>query len=219
MLLKDQISQLNVQFAAQLPEMILNAFGRSIEDLASARIGEDALGIGDRAPDFALPDCEGREVKLSELLKRGPIVLSFQRGGWCPYCSLELRALNQLTVMHPDLNATIVGVTPELPMNAVKTRDRNQLSFDLLIDSENRLASAFGLTFVLQEELRPIYSQLNINLAELNGDLSYQLPIPATYVIGRDKIIRYAFTDSNYMNRAEPDEIAGVLRQLTCDFI
>lgn len=206
-LLRDEIASLNTQFASQLPAEVLQTFAGSIEDLMRKGIGSTSLKVGDRAPNFTLANADGRSIALSSLLSQGPVVISFQRGAWCPYCSLELRAWNRSFQSVLAAGASIVAITPEIAEEAAKTRSKNEVPFEVLVDAANSVAREFGLVFELQQNLRPIYAQLGADLQKINGDSSFTLPIPATYVIGRDGIVKFAHVDPNYMNRAEPSEI------------
>ena len=210
-LLKDEIASLNTQFASQLPVEVLQTFAGSIQALMEKGVGTESLKVGDLAPNFTLPNVDGRPIALSTLLRQGPVVISFQRGGWCPYCSLELKAWSRSFHNVLEAGASIVAITPEVAEEAEKTKNKNEVSFEVLVDSANTVARKFGLVFELQQNLRPIYAQLGADLEKVNGDSSFTLPIPATYVIGQDSIIKFAHVDPNYMNRAEPKEILNTL--------
>jgi peroxiredoxin len=198
----------------KVPPEIREAMRRADLDLAGSGIAERALKAGDLAPDFVLPDALGGQVRLSTLLAKGNVVLSFYRGGWCPYCNLELRALQLALPAFLQLGATLVAVSPQTPDASLSTAEKNALAFPVLSDANSRVARAFGVAFDLSDELRPIYARFGHALPDVNGDASWQLPIPATYVIGRDGVITLAFVDVDYRNRLEPADIVATLRAM-----
>jgi peroxiredoxin len=183
-------------------------------ELAASGIAERSLKPGDRAPDFNLPDTRGGYVRLKDLLAAGPVVLSFYRGGWCPYCNLELRALQQVLPEITRLGAKLVAVSPQTPDETLSTTEKNALSFSVLSDIGSTAAKSFGIAYDLAEELRPLYARSGHALPEKNGDGSWLLPIPATYVIDTDGTVALAFVDVDYRNRLEPAEILAALQTL-----
>lgn len=188
------------------------AIDKGIEDLKAGRVGVGHLKVGATAPEFELPNALGEPVRLSELLRQGPVVLSFFRGGWCSYCNIELRALQRhLTDIH-DLGAELIAVTPELPDETVTTVEKLALGYPVLSDSGNRVARAFGLVMTVVEALRPLYARMGIELPARNGDDSFELPLPGTFVIDRNGTILQAFVDPDYRNRVEPSVILETLR-------
>src|SRR6266404_8192805 len=158
---------------------------RADMELAASGISQHALKAGDRVPDFRLPDARGDYVRLCDLLAKGPVVLSFYRGGWCPYCNLELRALQKVLPQITALGAQLVAISSQTPDESLSTAEKNELAFPVLSDVGSATAKAFGIAFDLAEELRPIYARFGHALPDKNGDESRVLPIPATYVIDR----------------------------------
>lgn len=183
MSLKDELDAFRSEFMTKVSPEIRQAMTRADTELAAAGITKHALKAGDPAPDFRLPDARGCQVRFRDLLAKGPVVVSFYRGGWCPYCNLELRALQNALPEIKQLGAQLVAISPQTPD--------------------------------LTEELRPIYSRLGHALPDKNGDDSWILPIPATYVIDKDGIVALAFVDVDYRNRLEPAEIVATLKTLS----
>lgn len=214
MSLKTELESFRADFMGKVPEAIRDAMARADLDLANSGLLESTLKAGDRAPDFNLPDARGGNVKLSTLLEQGSVVLSFYRGGWCPYCNLELRALQQALPDFNRLGASLVAISPQQPDESLSTIEKNALAFPVLSDSGSTVARAFGISFDLAETLRPIYTQFGHALPAVNGDDSWQLPIPATYVIAQDGTIALAFVDVDYRNRLEPADILSTLTAL-----
>jgi peroxiredoxin len=214
-LLKAELDAFRSEFMAQAPAEVRDAMGRADMELAASGITQRAWKAGDRAPDFCLPDARGGYVSLNGLLTAGPVALSFYRGGWCPYCNLELRALQQALPEITRLGARLVAVSPQTPHESLSTAKKNALAFPVLSDAGSATARSFGIAYDLAEELRPIYAHFGHDLPDKNGDESWVLPIPATYVIDRDGTIALAFVDVDYRNRLEPAEILTALQSLS----
>lgn len=214
MTLKEELDAFRAEFMAKASPEIRDAMTRADTELAAAGITSHALKAGDRAPDFRLPDVRGGSVQLKGLLAKGSAVVSFYRGGWCPYCNLELRALQSALPEIRRLGAELVAISPQTPDESLSTAEKNNLSFAVLSDIGSLTAKAYGIAFDLAEELRPIYSREGHALPDKNGDNSWVLPIPATYVIDKDGIIALAFVDVDYRKRLEPAEIIAALQAL-----
>lgn len=212
--LAEQTEKAANEFIAALSEDARKIVGKNFEKLLASDIAKDAVNVGDKAPDFSLPNVKGGNIRLSEALKKGPVVLSFYRGGWCPFCNLEFRALQEHLPEMKTLGATLIGVSPETPDNSLSTIEKHQLKFDVLSDVGNVVAREYGLIMTVYEEVRPLYLEWGINLPESNGNDSYELPVPATYVIDTDGIIRAAHVDKDYTKRMEPADIVAALRAI-----
>lgn len=182
--------------------------------LASGQAGR-AIGVGDVAPAFTLQDQEGRSVRSEDLLARGALVVSFYRGVWCPYCNLELQALNAALAQITAHGATLVAISPQTAVNSRRSVRDNRLEFPVLGDPGNQVAAAYGLRFTLPDELVALYRQLHNELPDFNGDASWTLPMPARYVIGQDGRVRYAEVSPDYTQRPDPDELLPVLARTT----
>jgi peroxiredoxin len=214
MSLKAELDTFRSGFMASVAPEIRDAMVRADMELATSGIAQRALKAGDRVPDFGVPDTHGGYVRLYRLRATGPVVLSFYRGGWCPYCSLELRALQQALPEITRLGATLVAVSPLTPEESLSTAEKNALAFPVLSDAGSAAAKSFGIAYDLAEELRPIYARFGHALPDKNGDQSWVLPIPATYVISTDGVIALAYVDVDYRNRLEPAEILTALQSL-----
>lgn len=212
--LQERIAEYEITKRERVPAEVLSVMDRTTRDLAATGIAAASRQAGDRAPAFELDNHLGERRTLSALLADGPLVLSFYRGGWCPYCNLELQALQAALPQIQAAGAQLVAVSPELPDKSLSTRERNELAFEVLHDAGNRVAASFGLVFTLAEELRPIYDSFGLDLPDYNGDDSFTLPMPATYVIGRDAGIHYAFVDADYTKRLEPALVLDSLARL-----
>lgn len=210
--LTEELNKYRNKFRATKPAEIKAVMAKATEDLVKSGIIAGSLKKGDRIPDFTLPNAVGENIALRSLLERGLVVLSFYRGGWCPYCNLELRALQVALPEIEKLGANLVAISPQTPDNSLSTTEKNELSFQVLSDVGNQVARQFGLVFTLPEQLRPIYQEFGINVTAHNGDESFELPIAATYIVDRNGIVIHAFVDADYTKRLDPEEIIGILK-------
>ncbi len=174
-------------------------------------LARTALTVGDRAPSFSLPNATGETVTLAALLDHGPVVLSFYRGGWCPYCNLELRALQaRLGDVH-EAGGELVAISPEKPDSSLDTAEKNALEFPVLSDVGNVVARQFGLVHAINPEWVLYQLSVGVDVADRNGSAVAEVPLPATYVIRQDGIIAFAVVDADYTTRAEPAEVLHAL--------
>jgi peroxiredoxin len=165
-------------------------------------------------PGLVLPDQLGRPVDLTAVSAAGPLVLVFYRGGWCPYCNLELRAYQQMLPTIEAAGARLIAVSPETPDHTLDTAQKNDLKFDVLSDVEGRLADALGIRFQLSPPIRALYEKFGHNLPDHNGDGQWSLPMPATYVVEKGGRIAFAYADPDYRTRAEPEAALAALRRI-----
>jgi peroxiredoxin len=186
---------------------------RATEELIASGQATRALKAGDRAPAFTLRDPNGAEVSSADLLAKGPLVITFYRGVWCPYCNMELQALQETLPQIEALGASLVAISPQNPVNSRKSVRQNELAFPILSDTHNEVAQAFGLRFALPAYLVELYSKLGNDLPTVNGDPSWTLPMPARYVIGQDGVILYSEVNPDYTHRPEPADLLPVLQQ------
>ena len=213
--LSAQLKEKQNGFMQQVPQETAEVMAKATTDLDASGIVDNSLKVGDKAPDFELPDATGKVVKLSTLLlENGPIVVTFYRGQWCPYCNLEIRAFQQLLPEFHQAGAQVVAISPELPSNALSITEKHELAFPVLSDVGNTVARDYGLVFSLAESLRPLYKGFGIDIPASNGDESFELPVPATYVIDSAGTIRYAYANADYTLRAEPADVLAAVNAL-----
>lgn len=212
--LSSQLRDFQNGFLEQAPQETVETMAKATSDLEKSGIVNTSLQVGANAPDFELPDPTGKRVKLSALLANGPVVLNFYRGEWCPYCNLEIRALQQLLPEFQQLGAQVVAISPELPDSSLTMQEKHELSFPVLSDVGNRVARDYGLVFALDVSLRPLYKGFGIDIPAHNGDDSYELPVPATYVVDSTGQVRYAYAEADYTLRAEPAEVLAAVKAL-----
>ena len=212
--LQEKLDDRKAAFAERATDEQKQVFSDAIDEVRRSGLLDSAISEGDRAPMFVLPDADGDSVSLAGLLENGPVVVSWYRGGWCPYCSLELAALRDALPAINDAGATLVAISPEPPDSAASTVARGGLPFIVLSDIGNDVAHEYGIVFTLAEPAQPMYEQAGLNLPEWNATGTWELPLAATYIIDTDGTVRYAFLDPDYRNRAEPSKIVHILRQL-----
>ena len=211
MSLKAQIDAFNVQKEANLPADVLALMNTTNEELIAQHIRNNALQVGDKIENFILPNHLGKNIELADLLDKGPVVVSFYRGAWCPYCNLELKALNDFLPQFKTKSAQLVAISPQLPDQTLTTAQKNELEFDVLSDVGNKVAQQFGLLFTLDKRIQELYTGFGIDFEHTYGDKTYQLPLPATYVINQEGVITYAFLNEDYTLRAEPSDVMSAL--------
>ena len=209
--LKDEITAYNTAKREQVPAAILAIMAQCTDDLRVSGIENRALGSGDSVPDFELPNQHGEPRRLRDYLAESPLVLNIYRGGWCPYCNMEMKALHDVQPEIEARGARLIGMSPERPDRAMSTAERNGMTIDILSDAGNKVAQQMGLVFSLPEALRPIYEKFGIDLPAYNGDDSLRLPVPATYIIGQNGVIVYGFVNADYTLRLEPRDILANL--------
>ncbi len=198
-----------------IPPGKLELMDRATRELVASGIKTLALKAGNYVDDFTLTDPHGKPVRLQNLLEMGPVVISFYRGGWCPYCNIELRGLQRALPEIKALCASLVAVSPQLPDNSLSTEEKNNLAFPVLSDLGNVIARRFGIVYRLPDDFLDTYKAFNHGLADMNGEKgATELPIPATYVLDRSGVIRLAFIDEEYTKRLDPQQILETLRSL-----
>ena len=220
MSLKEKLAAFKAQFQSgkppfdRVPAEVHAVMKRGTDELIASGAAARVRRSGP-APLFELADADGATVRLADLLARGPVILSFYRGAWCPYCNLDLQELQ----LHADriraAGATLVAVTPQTPVNSRKSIADHKLSFRILSDPGNVVADRYGLRFHLPDDVAAVYRQLGVDLSAFNGDDSWTLPMPARFVIDRQGVIRYAESDPDYTSRPEPTELLSVLASLS----
>jgi peroxiredoxin len=198
----------------QIPADIREIMNRAGRELAESGQADRALSAGAWAPGFSLPNATGGTVTLDGLLTEGPVVLTFYRGAWCPYCNIALRSLQQYHDAIAARGARLVAVSPQIPDESLSLTEKHGLAFLVLSDVGSDTAKQYGLAFDLPDDLAAVYDKLGFDLQRVNGGHARTLPLPATYVIDRDRTLRWAFVDTDYTKRAEPADILTALDAL-----
>ncbi|KAL3918361.1 MAG: hypothetical protein SGILL_004275 [Bacillariaceae sp.] len=209
--LSSELKAFQANFIKDIPDEIVNVFMSKTEELAKSGLVESAVKVGDKAPAFTLPDSKGDPVVLEDLLKKGPVVVTFYRGVWCPYCNIAVNALQAALPEFEAKGATLVAITPELPQYIDQMTTAKKLTFPVLSDLGLKVGKQYGLSFVLDPQLQKLYTEFGLDVNKHNDDKTFQLPLPATYVIAQDGTVKYAFVDADYSKRAEPADILKAL--------
>lgn len=198
-----------------LPASASATIDRGIYEVAASGLLAGVLKPGQPAPDFTLPDAAGQPVQLGQLLAEGPVVLTFYRGNWCPYCNVQLRAYQQLLPQLRQLGATLVAVSPQTPDFTGLTASEKNLTFPVLSDVGNHVARQYGLAFGVGSEVAATLRSLGIDLAEFNGTAADELPLTATFVVAPDGRVVWQWVEANFKHRAEPSEILQAVEKAT----
>ncbi len=213
--LQGKLDAFKIEFDTRLaPPAAVEALHRSVDELIASGAPDRALKVGDVAPAFTLPDPDGHPVSLTALLANGPLVLTFYRGVWCPYCNFELTALEAARSEIEARGASLVAISQQLAPNSRKSQRQNGLGFPILGDHGGAVAAQFGLRWTLPEYLRVAHRALGADLPQFNGEDSWTLPMNARYVIAQDGTIAYAEVNADYTRRPEPSSVFPVLERL-----
>ena len=208
------IAALNSDFAKDAPEELLQVNQMIIDCMIDEAASRSPLGVGARFPSFALPDQVGAPTHSADLLSMGPMVISFYRGLWCPYCQLELRYLQLVLPEIRARGAQLVAISPQLPDGSLTTAQKLLLDFTILSDSHNQFARSCGIEVHIPTELRAAFNSVYTNYEDLYSSDAFALPMPATFVVDPQGIIQYAFVSPDYSVRAEPAEVLATLEGL-----
>jgi len=209
--LTDTLAAMREVSTSRIPAEIREILTQANEDLAGSGIMDGMIGVGDKLPPFALTNQDGETISSDDLLAKGPLVMSFFRGLWCPYCNAELKALGSAQSDIEAKGANMVVISPQTQEAAAKTRTTNKLDADVLVDTGNDYAQTLGVKFALSDQVKEIYAKFGISLPESNGDESWTLPIPTRLVVNSDGSVVYAAIDVDYTHRPEPkDTVAAI---------
>lgn len=208
--LADRIAAFNTDLAKQAPDGA-KALAAEIEKVVRSGAGSNALKVGDSAPDFTLPDATRRSISLARLRQSGPVVVTFYRGQWCPYCDLQLRAYQEVLPRIRALGATLAAISPQTPDESLSTAEKRKLEFHVLSDAGNEVARSWRLVWKVGASLDALHKAFGIDLAKSNGDTSNELPVPATFVVESSGRIAFAHFDPNWGARLEPAALISAL--------
>ena len=210
--LRDIFAEREELIAKYVPAETQAIHARAVAELQRQRRAEDILPVGAKVPEFQLQDHEGKSISSSDLLARGRLVLCFIRGRWCPFCVAQTEAMNLILPDLKQAGATLVAISPQTAQQSFFMRDQHKLRFPLLSDAGNKVARQFALTYRVPDEQQAVYRRAFVNLPFVNGDNSWELPIPATYIIDRDGNVLYASANEDYAERPEPEDIVNFLQ-------
>ncbi len=209
--LQDQLDEITARTRLLVQAERLAVGERAVEELFATGIEESILPVGATAPEFALKDSNNKMVRSTELLATGPLVIKFFRGRWCPYCMTELETWRDLYGKIREHNALLVAIGPQIQRQSDFMANRHGLPFPVLTDTNNQVAEQFGLVYTVPETYRSYYLSILVNIPFVNGEQSWRLPLPATYVIGKDRKILFAEAHADFRVRPEPEEALAAL--------
>jgi len=212
--LKEDLAAQKQEWAAALPEEARKLLKQATQRLVESSVTEPLVTAGDKFPQFSLPNAVGNAVNSEDLLAQGPMVVCFYRGGWCPFCNLELRAYQEILEDIHKLGAEFVAISPQLPDEGLTMVAKANLTFEVLSDTGNSLAEHLGLVFDLGDKLVDLYLTMGYDLERINGNVRWTLPTPATFVIGTDNTVALAYAHADYTQRLEPGEVLESIRGL-----
>lgn len=201
------------KFKASKPEEIQQKMQDAITELEASDEGK-GLKKGAKAPNFTLPDASGKSVELYDHLKQGPVILTFYRGNWCPYCNMELRAYQQIIGEIHGAGAELLAISPQTPDHSMSVQEKHDLEYKVLSDVGNKVSSKFNLVYQLPEYLVEIYKDNKLDVDKYNGDDEWTLPVSATYIISSDGTIVYEYTKADYKDRVEPSKVLEELKKI-----
>lgn len=216
--LQKELDEKKKAFMNIIPKENHAALNESVVNTINAFNPSAALNVGDIAPDFELKDSANTIVKLSDLLSaNNAVVLTWYRGGWCPYCNVALRGFVKSTDEFKALNAAFVAISPEVPDESLSTQEKINLKFTALSDVGLEVADKYGVSFVVHDQVTEMYKSFGIDLTNMNanqGKSAVKLPVPATFVIAKDRKVIYRFVDPDYTKRAEPEDVISVIKRI-----
>lgn len=213
--LQDQLDERKAGSSKRVPDDAKKIMAADLQRVLDEGVEGKALKVGNKVDNFELPNASGKTVKLKELLDKGPVVINFYRGVWCPYCNIELNAYQQHLSEIEELGAKLVAISPQTPDSSLSAVEKNELKYEVLSDVGNKIARQFGLVFELSPALQELYTKFGINIPQHNGGESWDLPMPGTYVIDTDGTIKFAFALADYTQRAEPEDVISTLREIS----
>ena len=213
--LETQLKDFQTNALAKAPPAVIGTIQDWNTELSASGIVAQSLQAGQAAPDFALPNAHGQTVTLASLLAQGPVVVTFYRGAWCPFCNIALRAYQDILPEIKSLGASFVAISPQTPDNSLSMAEKNELSYEVLSDRGNAVARQFGIVYKLGDTMYETQTNMfGVDLLKFNGDSSRELPLPGTFVLDREGIIKFAEVFVDVSDRVEPSAILEALRGL-----
>lgn len=209
--LREELDERRLNMRRFVPKATQAVNDRAVEELRANGLANGALKAGDQAPEFVLPDVNGNPVSSADLLRQGPVVVTFLRGRWCPFDCATVESWQEWLPQLREKGAALVAIAPMTSKQADFMRDQHKLLFPVLSDAGNKVATQFGVAYQVPEYQQDLFKTVFINLPFINGDESWTLPLPGTFVIGTDRVIRYSFVEADYTVRAEPGEVVAAV--------
>lgn len=213
MSLNDNLSRMAEELNQLTPMEAMQAFERSIQEVQYSGLAT-GLKVGEKAKDFTLVNHTGEEINLYEQLGKGPVVLTFYRGSWCPFCNRQLKAYQQILPKIQGMGAQLIAVSPQTPDHTLTMKEKNELDFQVLSDARGIVAARYNILFDVPDYLKGAYEKIGLDLESFNGKANWILPVPATFMIDETGEIRFAYVKPNFMKRLEPEDLLKGLQNL-----
>ena len=209
--LREELSAFSEEIAKNAPDEALQIIGQEIEKFYKTGISEKALNVGNNVPDFELEDSYGNVISLDSMVALGPAVISFNRGNWCPFCNIDFKHMQKNITPIEESGSNLFVISPQLKEKSAQLKAENGYDYPILHDKNNEVAKQFGICFTLSDKLKAIHKSFGMDIPAHNGEDSFELPIPATYVVNQDKEIVYAYVNPNWMERAQIEDVKKFL--------
>ena len=209
--LREELSAFSEEMAKNAPNEALQIISQEIEKLYKTGISEKALNVGNNVTDFQLEDSYGNVISLDSMVALGPAVISFNRGNWCPFCNIDFKHMQKNITAIEESGSNLFVISPQLKEKSAQLKAENGYDYPILHDTNNEVAKQFGICFTLSDELKTIHKSFGMDIPAHNGEDSFELPIPATYVVNQDKEIVYAYVNPNWMERAQIEDVKKFL--------
>lgn len=216
MSLNRELRKLKEENLKHIPEDISNVLLKDVEIQMKKGVTRNALKLGDKIPMFELGNAVGRDIRSDELLENGPLIISFYRGAWCPYCNIELAAYQEALEEISEVGGQLIAISPELPDQSLTLIDRHALKYEILSDLNNEVAKQFGLVYKLEDSIKSVYKKLGVDIAAGQGNKNFEMPFAATYVINSDGRIVEASVQYDYTTRLDPEDAIDALK--SCNY-
>lgn len=211
--LAHQLAERKQQIEQYVPAVIRAVHARVVEELKQSNVGDRVLAAGSQAPHFELKDQHGSIVSSRKILDSSPAIVCFFRGRWCPFCVTQLEAMNRVLPQISAAGASLLAISPQTVHQNELMVEQHKLAFPLLSDNGNQVARQFGLTYRVPADQQALYQRSFVNLPFINGDESWELPVPGSFVIGKTGVVQFAAADPDYTRRTEPSELIRIASQ------
>ncbi|WP_083249303.1 peroxiredoxin-like family protein [Bacillus solimangrovi] len=211
--LNNDLQKITDKWKETTPIEAWNILENSIKEIQSLGIA-NGPSIGNKVKDFTLKNAEGEIVNLYEELSKGPVILTFYRGSWCPYCNRQLRAYEEIINEIKQIGASLIAISPQTPDNSLTIQEKHNLSYHVLSDTKGLTAAKYNILFDVPNDVKDVYENIGLDLADYNGPNNWMLPVPSTFMIDETGTIRFSYVNPNYMERLEPDELLEALKTL-----
>lgn len=205
MALQTELNGVFSNFSQNGPKDVVQTIEKSLADFKTSFDPKSTIQVGDALPPFTLPNAVGQEVSSADLLAKGPLLITFYRGEWCPFCNIALHHLQSNLPQFEAKGVTLVAISPELPNTSLTTTEKHALKFPVLSDVGNKFARQLGIVWKQPDSLRSVFAKFGNDLSKRNGDDSLEVPVPATFLVDQKGVVRNAFVDPDYMKRLEPE--------------